>query len=283
MAFMWYWALIASAILAAVFLVIALAQMEAGVKARGKWLTLAFCSLAVAAGLIILKPKPNMEQIQYIPSPAPFQEQAPVQKSEPESSNSAGGLSLGGKNQGGSGGSQGVQGTNAQSEVAQLKAQWESNGDEYRDPVFEEIMLLKRLALERKNAAAAMETSEGTVTEEGIPALTEAVEQESNSLTDREKKEQTVLNGQEEHQAKEGGEKEEQQKTQSQKAIKARVSVTLLNIRDQAGLEGQIIGTLKSGDVVEVLNGSGTGEWAQIKLNSGVIGWVLKKYIEVLP
>ena len=71
---MWFGALIASAILTAFFLIITLARMEAGLKAKSRWLALTFCSFAVMAGLVFIKPKANMDPIEYMPVTPPAQE-----------------------------------------------------------------------------------------------------------------------------------------------------------------------------------------------------------------
>lgn len=286
---MWFWALVACLIFAAVFLVITLAQMEAGAKSKGKWLALTFCSIAVVTGLIILKPKPNMEQIQYMPAPSPVPEQVvepkktAQQKSDMKPSGSVSGLHGGERLQGATGenqGSQGIQGAGGGG--SPVSVQWEFGGGEDRDPVLEEILQLKRQAEENKKEAVVKESpGESSIEKPGDSVSPVPAEQERNGLTEPEG--QQLSDGLKEHQINDSGQEETQQQPQSQHVVRASVLEASLNVRDKAGMDGQIIGNLKTGDIIEVIDGSGTGEWIEVKLNSGQLGWVMKKYISLLP
>lgn len=314
---MWFWALIASAIFTAFFLIITLAQIEAGTKSKSRWLVLTLCSLAVVAGLIILKPKANMEPIQYMPAPLPAPENVnkpkddAIKKSASKSSGSAGGLTAGEKPQGVTGKTQGVQGqakgapekaqgepgakgTSGQNQGApsiqdqlskSLQKKSDSDGKiEYRDPVLEEILELKRQAEENSKETAIEEPPvEQNFRDAGSfvdgsqqmknPNPGEPVVQQGKDL---------FSEGQTEHQITDNKKKHEQP-VQNQQVVKAKVLVSSLNVRDKGALGGLIIGSLNGGDIVEVINQPETGEWSNIKLNSGLKGWVMKKYLEILP
>ncbi|OPY58753.1 MAG: Bacterial SH3 domain protein [Pelotomaculum sp. PtaU1.Bin035] len=228
---LWFWTLIASAILTALFLIIALAYMEAGEKAKRKWLTLTLCSLAMMVLLIFMKPKPGKEEIQYMPVSPPAAEDVNKQQdtaAKKSASNSAGSEKL-----------QSAPGSKSmpdnkkaaptiQDQLNDSLKKKSSDGI-YRDPVFEEIMDLKRQA------------------------------EEDNSDTDITNK-------------KDLGQK-----------FKAKVLVSSLNVRDKGGLDGTVVASLNTGDIVEVIDNSAIGEWVNIKLNSGQKGWVIKKNLEMLP
>jgi len=236
--FMWVWGIIISAVMAALFLVIALAQLEAGAKTRFRWLMLAFCSLVIVTVLIINKPKANMEEIDYIPVP-PVTENANEQKdtaakintsipSLPSLSGFAGGEEL-----------QRV----GQTENIQEKANGEF--DEYQDPVLREIMALKRQAVEKQKVAVSGESS-------GMPSDKEFTDYGSHIQA-------------------------------SEQIKRAKVMAPALNIRDKGSLDGRIVGSLSSGDIIEVIDQSDTGEWISVKLSSGQTGWVMKKYLQYYP
>jgi len=281
---MWLWALTACAVLAAVFLVIALAQMEAGVNTRGKWLKLSFFSIAVAVGLIIIKPKSDREQIHYMPAPSPVVEQTSVQKSEAKPADSNSRLPVGEKSQEGGLDKQGVQGTNGFPGGEKLNEQLKLTEIEHGDPVLEEILLLKHQAQVKKNPSEAVGTTEGVSTEGKNNSLSpEPVDKEVNGLTNQGSEEQLLSSKQKIPESNGDDVKEPDQQIQSSQVIKAQVLVASLNVRDQGSPDRRIIAALHSGDLVEVINNSEAGEWIKVKLNSGETGWVMKKYIKILP
>lgn len=266
MDFVWSWALIASVIAAAVFLVVTLAHMEAGTKVKGKWLAFTLCSFTVVAGLVFFRPKSNMEKVQYLPAPSSFQEQTTdlrdtaQQKSDAKATESGSGKAGGEQSQGTVGENQGNQVVQVAESIEDKEQVTEPVGGV--DPVLEEIMMLKRQAEERKREVKAT-IEESTSEESSVPNI--------DLLSD----------GQTGKQADE--EKESQQPGQIQQMPRGKVLPASLNVRDKEGLDGRIIGTLKSNEIVEVAGESKTGEWLKIKLDSGQTGWVMKKYINVLP
>jgi len=268
--YLWFWALIANAILTALFLIVALAYIEAGEKAKSKWLSLTICSLVVMAGLILFKPKTNKEEIQYMPAPSTVTESAVESKdTAAKKSASKSTVSSGNKSQGTTDKNQGQQG---QTKVSQEKPGGESgsksapdnkqttpsiqdqlndslkkksnSGSNYRDPVLEEILEMKRQAEENSKETASEESPDQQFSDSGSSS---------------------------------------EQQLPTQKVVKAKVLVSSLNVRDKGSLDGQIIGSLNTGDIVEVVDNSGIGDWSNIKLNSGQKGWVLKKHLEILP
>jgi len=287
----WFPALIATAVLTALFVIITLAQIEAGRQVKFKWPMLTFCSLALVAGLIILKPRVNMEQVQYMPTPAPVQENivkpndAATIKSAPKTTVPTTGQTGAEKSQGAAGNTQGTQGqakteknqaqkegkgTSGQSQGApsiqdQLSSSLQKKNSkdgkvEYKDPVLEEILEQKRQAEESKESAS----EESPAQEFSDAGALDPVDQE-NSAPDKKDS------------------KELEQQTQSLKVVKARVLVSSLNVRDKGDLDGSVIGSLNTGDIVEVVDKNEAGEWIKIKLGTGQVGWVLKKYIQMLP
>lgn len=58
-----------------------------------------------------------------------------------------------------------------------------------------------------------------------------------------------------------------------QTTIKGTVNVPLLNVRSQPGISNPIIGSLKAGTEINILELSGTDSWGKIMLPSGSIGW----------
>lgn len=267
---MWFWGLIASTILTALFLVIALAQIEAGVSTKSRWLALTFCSLALVIGLIIFKPKVNMEVVQYIPPPPPVtenldkKEEVTTKKSTSKSTDKTGDLAGGEKSQGASDKTQGAQGQSGSKGASgqnqgvlsiqdQSNESLKSNPDgkvEYNDPVLAEILEFKRRA-EEKN-------QENTSAESSMQPSSEADQKTA-----------------------EKSEKKDMQQNQNQ--IKANVLVTSLNVRNEGSMDGVLIGTLNTGDTVEVVDRVETSEWIKIRLSNGQTGWVMKKYLKLLP
>ena len=284
----WLFALISAAVLTALFVIITLAQIEAGKQVKFKWLAWTFCSLVIVVGLIIFKPGVNMEQVQYMPTPSQVQEDIVKQndtvtkKSAPNSTGSTTSQTGAKKSQGATGNTQGTQG---QAKVTPEKSQAQQEGKgtagqsqgppsiqdqlasslqnknskdgkvEYRDPVLEEILEQKRQA-EEKNKESSFEES---------PA------QESSDAG-------AMVPTNQENTASE----EKDNKKGEQQAVKAKILVSSLNVRDKGGLDGRVIGVLNTGDIVEVVNKKETGEWIQIKLSTGQIGWILKNYIQIL-
>ncbi len=163
MGFVWSWALIVFVIIAAVFLVITLAQMEAGTKVKGKWLAYTLCSFAVVTALVIFRPKPNMEQVQYLPAPTSSQEQttdlrgAAQQKTDAKAMESGSGLTGGEQSQGKVVENQG----NQEAQGAGSNQGKEQGSDPVGgvDPILKEILKLKL------KPQAGGEQSQGTIGE----------------------------------------------------------------------------------------------------------------------
>lgn len=312
--FVWVWLLIASAILAAVFLVITLAQIEAGTKTKSKWVALTFCSLALVVGLIIFKPKADIEQIQYMPAPPPTSENvdkskdATINKSASKPTSPAGGLAGGEKSQGGTGKTQGAQGQTkgtpekspgepgtkgvagqnqgppSLQEQLTNSLQKKSSKDgkvEYKDPVLEEILASKRQAEE--NAKESTVPTVDLFSDTGSTNLGNQKKKSSDSSEPAVKQKIDLYSdGQTDNQMT-GNKKESEQQTQNQQVVKARVLVSSLNVRDKESMDGLIIGSLNIGDIVEVLDKSEASEWVGIKFSTGQKGWVMKKYLKILP
>ncbi|OPX88314.1 MAG: Bacterial SH3 domain protein [Pelotomaculum sp. PtaB.Bin013] len=289
----WFWALIANAIITAIFLIIALAYMEAGGKAKSKWLTLTFCSLVVMVSLIIMKPKPNKEEVQYLPvSPAVTEnvdkQKDTAPKKSAANSTSSTGSSSGEKSQSTSGKNQGTQG---QTKVSQEKNGGESgtnsttenkktaptiqdqlndslkkksNDNIYKDPVLEEILDLKQRAEEGGEETASEELPENSSEQQPGGAGSSAEGQKDVQNTDT------------------GSRKDLIKQLSSQKVVKAKVLVSSLNVRDKGSMDGNVIGLLNTGDIVEVIDNTVIGEWVNVKLNSGQKGWVIRKNLEIL-
>lgn len=265
---MWFGAIIVSAFLTALFLVVALAHVEAGTKAKSRWMALTFCSLAVVAALIIFKPKPKMEPVQYMPPPTLVSENedkpkdATIKKSAPKPTGPSGGLAGGEKAQGATGKTQEAQGqTKDPPEKAQGEPGLKEAKDEkveYRDPILEEILKFKRQA-EESSMESALEAP--TVAKE--PTV-ELFSDTSSSIQ------------------RSQGEKNTDSSEPAQVG-KAKVLVSSLNVRDKDSMDGKIIGLLETGEIVEVLSQPGTGEWVNITLSNGQKGWVVKKYLKMLP
>jgi len=285
MAFIWFWGLVASAIIAGVFLIITLARIEAGAGGKGKWLVLTFCSLAVVSGLILLKPRQNAEQVQYMPPPSSVAGQVVEPKSEAQQKSSSSTSSVGGpageeksnktvdKNKE----AQGIQGSAGD---AQVKTQGEFNTVGDSDPLLEEILFLKRQAVEKKKMVVPEGLVEGTAAETADGASPGQSSQELIGPGYSEPEEQQFPE-EKTGQAIAGNESKDEQV--SQKVVSAKVSATSLNVRDRSDLSGLVIGILKSGDVIKVFVGSEAGEWCKVELNSGQTGWVMKKYIVIQP
>ncbi|MCG9969098.1 SH3 domain-containing protein [Pelotomaculum terephthalicicum JT] len=279
MTFIWLWALVASAVIAGVFLIITLARIEAGAGGRSKWLAFTFCSLAVVSGLIIFKPRQNAEQVQYMPAPASVENQvnesrsAAPQKSVAEPTGSSSGLAGGVKSNSAVDENQDAQETRDSAGDAPIEAQKVFDLADYRDPVLEEILFLKRQAGEIKEGTGSMEALEETSADKvSDTASPKQSEQQLDDSNYHQSGEQQFSEGQ-----------TEQQKSQIQRVVKGKVLATSLNVRDKGDLNGRIIGTLKSGDSIEVFVEPETGEWCKVKLNSGQTGWTMKKYISIEP
>jgi len=282
---MWLGALIAGTVLSALFLIITLAKIEAGTKGKSGWLALTFCSLAAVAGLIIFKPETKMEQVQYMPAPPPVLEEKErkgevVKKSAPRPAEPAGGPAVEKKSPG-----------NALSEKS-----FPMDGIERRDPLLEEILSLKRQAMENRQKSASGEPAAADSSQEEQSGeqsgASGSVDNNSGQQTDHsgeqkpEERQDTSLSpdGRTDQQNNaESSDKEDRQQDREGGAVRAKVLVSSLNVRDKSGLDGAVISTLKAGDVVEIVHKAAEGEWVEIKLNSGQTGWLMKKYIEILP
>ncbi|HOV80666.1 MAG TPA: SH3 domain-containing protein [Bacillota bacterium] len=258
--YLWFWAIIAGTILTALLLVVTLAHIEAGTGARSRWLTLTLCSLAVTAGLIVFKPRVDLAKANYRPASPSYQETV-EEPEEKEQKGIAPGSSGGGREQTGSvpgkvrsepdlKGPDAIRGTpSIQEQLGQSLQKMAANGKfEYKDPVLEEILELKRRAEEESKEADA---DENPAAQSGQPASGE--EQQAGNEP--------------------GGQ-------QAREVVKARVLVSPLNIREKGSLDGRIVGSLRTGEIVEVINQESTGEWVRIRLKNGQAGWVNKKYLQ---
>ena len=275
----WFFALISAAVLTALFVIITLAQIEAGRKVKFKWFAWTFCSLAIVAGLIILKPRENMEQVQYMPTSPSVQENVVKQNdtatknSSSKSTGSTTSKTGAEKSQGAASTTQGTQGqtkTTPEKKIqgpqsiqdqitSSLQKKNSKDGKvEYSDPVLEEILEQKRQAEEKNKESSSEESPAQEFSDDG--ALVPANQENSAS---EEKDNKNV-------------------EQQNLKTVKARVLVSSLNVRDKGGLDGSIIWTLNTGDIVEVMDKNESSEWIKIKLNNGQIGWALKNYIQIL-
>lgn len=313
---MWFWALAGSAVLTAIFFVIALAQVEAGTKAKAKWLLVSFCSLAVVLALIIIKPRTNMEQVQYNPAPSQVTQNENEPKNDVAKKKTTPKATGPSDSQEGGDMSKGVTGitrvtpdkvVNQEKTVNQEKAgakpdlkntppqprgepsiqeqlsdslQKKSNNNgkaEYRDPVLEEILELKRQAEETGKETALGEPSLEQSSDSGVmknllqmmnnpEKQTVAGQQSNSSLSDNQEVKKTT----------------ESDGLANQKVVKARVTISQLNVRDKGSLDGKIVGLLRSEDIVEVLNDHEKNDWLNIRLSSGQTGWVMKRYLQLI-
>ncbi len=258
--FMWIWVIIISAVLAALFLVVTVAQMEAGAKLKFRWLALTFCSLAIMTVLMISKPRDKMEQIDYMPVPPVTEnvdepEDATTKISASASTGPVSGSAGAKESQGMIGNTQGTQ---ELTENIQEKANGEYHY--YGDPVLKEILELKRQAVENRKVAVSEESS-------GNPSDMEFTDSESHIQVSEQMKSL-----------------DSRQVGEQQDTAKARVLASTLNVRDKRSLDGRIVGSLSSGDIIEVVGQTDdTGEWSNIKLSSGQTGWVMKKYLHFYP
>ena len=286
---MWNWALIAVVIIAAVFLVVTLAHLEAGSKAKGKWLAFTLCSVAVVAGLVIFRPPSSMDiQAQHLPTPSSSPEQATdwqVTTEQPErhaqtdaSEPGPGGgeqkqdAAAGAEPESRADGDEQMPGTVGQdaenpatsgAESVQDKEQSDYKPLNKADPVLEEILLLKRQAKEKQRREAAEKIVAGPKQDAG-----EAPGEPG---------------GQAGKQADQGSGEESPRPDSSERASQRKVLPEVLNVRDKGGLDGRVIGVVKSGAVIDIYGESETGEWLKIKLSSGRTGWVNKKHTSAWP
>lgn len=273
--FIWFWILITIAVLFALFLVITLALAESGAKTKSKWLKLTIFSFLVMTTLIIFKPRENMEQVQYIPTPPPAQENVEVpkdtksNKSTSKTTSTAGGKTSSDKSQGVSGKTQdttakisGEQGKAGEGDSLQKKNDSKSN-TEYKDPVLEEILKLKQQA-EESSKESNNDSNNDSNNSNNNNNNSNNNNKDSNSNGTSQGTSQKLSN-------------EQNQNTQK---VQASILVTLLNVRDKGSMDGGVIGTLNIGDIVEVIDKAETGEWVKIRLSNGQTGWVMKKYLK---
>jgi len=238
--FIWLWILIVNAVLFALFLIITLALAESGAKTKAKWLKLTVFSFLLMTALIIFKPRENMEQVQYVPAPLPAQENVEAPKDTAANKSTAKTAAAAGSKTGGDK-SPGVSGK-AQDTTAKTTAEQSKDAKssmEYKDPVLEEILKLKRQAEESGKED----------------------DNDNNSDSSNNNNNDNNSNG------------------DNNGTSQASILVTPLNVRDKGSMDGGIITTLNTGDIVEVINQAETGEWAKIRLNNGQTGWVVKKYL----
>lgn len=267
--FMWVWVIIISAVLTALFLVITLARMEAGAKLRFRWLALTFCSLAIMTLLIINKPRDRMEQIDYMLVP-PVTENV----NEPKDATTKINASI---PTGSVSGSAGGEEPQKMGQTGNIQEKANGEFDNYQDPVLREIMELKRQAVENQKAAVSGESSGMTSDKELADSKSHIQVSEQINIIDagqaKEQQKMDMFSAGQTH----------QQIDENENTAKARVLASTLNIRDKGSLDGRIVGSLSSGDIIEVIGQSDTGEWINIKLSSGQTGWVMKKYLQYYP
>lgn len=288
---MWLWGLVAGIILTALFLVITLAQVEAGAKGKPKWLGLTFCSLALVVGLVVVKPNVNMGQVNYQPAPS-LPEENLSKDTNPVSKNSASkSTSSSAANKAQSTSGQEKEKTDTiQKEAAgkkqeeptlqdqlNLSLQKKGNTDEnieYSDPVLKEIMDLKRQAEENREDAESEETEQ--FNDAGFYSQTG----ESQDFAGQEPTGQLQTEPSD-SEPQNSSEKQEQKQQPEQQVVKARVLVSSLNVREKFSVDSRIITTLKSGDTVEVINETEADKWVKVKLNAEQTGWVMRDYIKI--
>jgi len=64
---------------------------------------------------------------------------------------------------------------------------------------------------------------------------------------------------------------------------KAMVVVNNLNIRDTADINAPVLETTVYGQIMTVLEDPIDADWARIKTETGLTGWVVKRYLRFLP
>ncbi|BAF59273.1 MAG: SH3 domain-containing protein [Pelotomaculum sp.] len=258
---MWMGALAACTVFSAVLLIIILARIEAGTGAKPGWLVLTFCSLAAVAALIFFKPEAKMDQVQYMPAPLPAAENGREERPEEMVKEAVKKEALQPAEK---------PGGESSSSTSLIKENRMAENLDQRDPLLEEILLLKKQALEKKKEAASGGTPAGPPAGESGADGTAGGEQAGDSGNGLEE-------GREENLPPEG-------QTGGQNAeeivYKARVLVAALNVRSRGSLDGAVVSRLNAGDLVKIVGKSGDGEWVQIELNNGQTGWVMRKYIE---
>jgi len=254
---MWSWMLVASAVLTAIFIVITLAQLEAGARVKfKKSLALSCCFLAILAGLIIIKPKTDIKQVDYMPNIQPVQENT----SKPEDTLKKEAVTNSASSVESPLGAEQPQEKIIETQPVQEQGAQDKVVVEGVDPVLEEIMAAKRQAEEKQKLINA-----------GVAA--EELKSEESEIEEEQQKENPDQDGQT------GQQPGESNQTENLQAVKARVQASSLNVRAKESLEGPVIGTLNSGDIVEIIGQSETSEWLNIKFDSGQTGWVMKKYL----
>lgn len=301
---MWFWALMASAFLAAFFLVVTLAQVEAGARAKYRFMVLTFCFLVLVAVLIIFKPGKIDLQVQNIEVHPPVLESETGPQDVKKEKNTA------------KPGSPSATGQKKSSKTPAKNGE-EAGKSENVDPLVEEILQIKRQAEEKGKEAVTGEPAAGQDVSTSDDSAGSEAQQKDNSSKENllenqpkkpsykdpvlealiQLKEQTGENGKKSSEKDNGGESlsgtgdnTEQQKTgaalqkgESDKKTMASVLAQSVNLRDKESLEGKVIGTLNQGDTVEILGKSKTGEWSKVRLSSGETGWVVSKYLKNMP
>lgn len=301
---MWFWALMVSTFLAAFFLVVTLAQVEAGARAKNRFMVLTFCFLVLVAVLIIFKPGKIDFQDQNVEVHPPVLEGDTGPQDVKKENNTAkpGSPSATGQNKSGK---------------TPAKNGGEAGKPENVDPLVEEILQIKRQAEEKSNEAVTGETAAGRdVSTSAESAGSEAKQKDNSSEGDllvnqpkkppykdpvlealTQLKEQSGESGKNPSEKADGGESlsgagdstEQQkndpadQKAGSDKNTMASVIAESVNFRDMGSLESKVVGTLNQGDTVEVLGKSETGDWSKIRLKSGETGWIMSNFLKNIP
>lgn len=292
---MWFWALMASAFLAAFFLVATLAQVEAGARSKYRFLLLTFCFLALVAVLIINKPKATGDQVQNVEVHPPVSEVVTETEDVKKNTNTKKPPVTSKTEQNKSG-------------DATVKNDGETDKSEYSDPLVEEIFQIKRQAEEKDKETVTGEPAVGEGVSSPVNGADSSGQQKDNSNNEKDQNEQPLkppykdpvleqlmqLKQQAGETNKEPSEKAPggeslpaaaEIKEQQNKEAKTRASVLVqsLNVRDKESLDGKVVASLNLGDTVEVLGKSETGDWSKIRLSSGETGWVMSKYLNNLP
>jgi len=64
---------------------------------------------------------------------------------------------------------------------------------------------------------------------------------------------------------------------------KAMVVVSNLNIRDAADINAPVLDTVDYGQIMTILENPTNSDWVKINTETGLTGWVIKRYLNTLP
>ncbi|MCL6639555.1 MAG: SH3 domain-containing protein [Firmicutes bacterium] len=303
--------MVVCSVLSAVFLIITLAQFEAGTGAKVKWAGLTLFSLAVVAALLFFKPGSGMERAETRPvlPPAAGVESEPGEiPAKKTGTQSAGSNSLpagetprgmvsnvpaGGDGNKTGLGREGKTGegkdvkTPAPKNAAAMSIQEQlglslqkKNGPggkvDFKDPVLVEIQELKRQAEETALKEAALDNA--ALENSGDAGIHNYLRREQKAATGeklRQAQEPSSNDGEGNSTGGDSG--------ATQAEVRARVLVPVLNVRDRGTLDGQVIGQVRQDEVVAVTGGPDGAGWVEIRAFSGRTGWVMARYLQNLP